>query len=191
MAPVTFSILLLFALNWQPFSSSQVTYPFPGEVLSGRVVVLGSADAADFLAYEVAFTYPGHPKEAYFLIHRAEQPVQGGILGVWDTTLIVDGDYELLLTVFRRSASPEQIIVPDLKVRNQNPVIVPSRMAETLFPAPVPAFTVQPPQPTFTPLPANPAALSTSHLGLRVTYGALFGLILTLALFWLLRPRKL
>lgn len=190
MTSITFAVLFLFNLAWQSFSSAQVTYPLPGEVLSGRVIILGSADAADFLAYELAFTYPGHPQEAYFLIHRAEQPVRGGILGSWDTTLIVDGDYELLLTVFRKDAAPVQVIVSNLRVRNQNAGVVPTWMAATFSPTPTPASTLPPPQPTFTPLPANPAALSTAQLGLHITYGALFGLILTLVLVWLLRPRK-
>ncbi|MCX7607717.1 MAG: hypothetical protein N2049_00670 [Anaerolineales bacterium] len=167
----------------------QVTYPLPGDVLRGRVMVIGSANVEGFRAYELAFTYPGHLEQALFLIYRSENPVQDGILGTWDTTLIVDGEYELVLTVFRAEAAPITVIVPSLQVRNDIPAVTSTPVLLQPMLTAQATWVVQVSQATFTPLPANPAEVTSSRLARFVVITTLSMLAGLFLFAFLLRPR--
>ena len=71
------------------------------------------------------------------------RPVTDDVLGVWDTTLVEDGPYELRMTVNVGSGSPVFVILSPVRVEN-----TPSPFAI------VPTATPLPPPPTQTPLPA-------------------------------------
>ena len=46
------------------------------------------------------------------LVERGEAAVTNGELGVWDTTLLDDGLYTLLLTVVRTDGTFDEVAIP-------------------------------------------------------------------------------
>ena len=46
------------------------------------------------------------------LVERNETPVANGELGVWDTMLLDDGLYTLLLTVVRADGTFDEVAIP-------------------------------------------------------------------------------
>lgn len=74
--------------------------------------VIGSAGGAEFAYYRLAY-FPGLlPEAMQTLVPRGESPVEAGELGMWDTTLISDGLYTLLLTVVRTDGTFDEVAVP-------------------------------------------------------------------------------
>jgi hypothetical protein len=154
-----------------------ITLPAGGEALQGVVAVQGRTAVEGFAFAEVAFAYQSDPTNTWFLIQQSGAPVEGGLLANWDTSTITDGDYRLRLQVFQKDGQVQEVLVNGLRVRNYSPV-------ETSTPAPAgertitpQATPVAPPSPTRTPLsdfqvaarsptplPTNPATLSTERL---------------------------
>lgn len=74
--------------------------------------VIGSAGGAEFAYYRLAY-FPGLlPEAMQTLVARGETPVESGELGTWDTSLIDDGLYTLLLTVVRTDGTFDEVAVP-------------------------------------------------------------------------------
>jgi hypothetical protein len=71
--------------------------PEPGEQVSGTVTLIGTVavDNFGFYKYEVSPSGAG----AWATISAGREPVQNGELGLWDTTALTPGDYELSLEV--------------------------------------------------------------------------------------------
>ncbi len=80
-------------------------------VVSGQWSVVGSASGAGFAAYRLAY-FPGLMPEAVQLVVEGETPVEAGELAVWDTTLVEDGLYTLLLTVVRQDGAFDEVAIP-------------------------------------------------------------------------------
>ena len=72
----------------------------------------GSAGGDDFAYYRLAY-FPGLlPEEMVVLVERGETAVANGELGVWDTTLLDDSLYTLLLTVVRADGTFDEVAIP-------------------------------------------------------------------------------
>ena len=178
----------------------EVTSPLPGQVLQGLVVINGTVDAFAFSSYELSFAYAGDAGGTWFLIRRSSEAVSQGSLGTWDTTVLTDGDYDLLLRVFLLDGSVQEARVEGLRVRNYTPAstevptATPTEFASLTIPtpryvAPDPA-TATPSFPTPTPLPANPVELKRGTIQEAVGRGALAAVLAILALAFLLRLRR-
>ena len=85
--------------------------PEPWAVISGRWSVVGSAGGEDFAAFRLAY-FPGLMPDALQIIAEGRTPVGSGELGVWDTTLLADGLYTLLLTVIRQDGAFDEVAIP-------------------------------------------------------------------------------
>lgn len=183
--------------------------PVAGQAVQGSVVVRGSTTSDGFQSYEVDFAYSADPTLTWFLIQDSTIQIQDGILAVWDTTTITDGDYTLRLVVNMTNGVQVEVSVPDLRVRNYSPI-------ETDTPTPVPPRVTLDPgiptimatslatstpttillQPTITPLPTNPAVISSSQVlltfgkGVAITVGAFALLGAYLGIRTLLHDRK-
>jgi hypothetical protein len=171
----------------------EIVSPRPGEALQGRVTITGASNAIGFASYELAFAYPSDPTGTWFLIAQSERPVQEGTLGEWDTTLVTDGNYTLRLRVFLDDGSSLEVLVPDVRVRNYTPVETPTAGPAPVFPTRTPfAFAPSLPGPTSTPLPVNPAALTSERLRAGLGYGALamLSLLILLSAYLFLRRRS-
>lgn len=91
----------------------------PWSVISGQWSMAGSAGGDQFAYFRLAY-FPGLlPEAMQTVVARNETPVASAELGVWDTTLLEDGLYTLLLTVVRGDGTFDEVAVP-LTVANGN-----------------------------------------------------------------------
>ena len=129
---------------------ADITHPQQGESIFGLVTIEGSAAHPSFAYYELFFAYQPNPSDTWFPIMQPIQtPVTDGRLGIWDTTGITDGNYQLRLIVWLENGNSLQAIVSDLRIRNTTPTETPAatKPAALLSPSPV--------VPTDTPLPTQ------------------------------------
>lgn len=115
------------ALTPQPTATAQVsgcvpgqimiTYPKPGDIIKGSIVLLGTANIPNFGYFYYEFSPAG--SDTWQSIEGGNQAVQDGSLGKWDTSLITPGNYNLRLVVTDSQANllppcivPLQITAP-------------------------------------------------------------------------------
>ncbi len=92
----------------------------PWSAVSGQWPVVGSAGGEGFSYYHLAW-FPGLlPEAMQTLVERGESPVESAELGAWDTTLVEDGLYTLLLTVVHEDGTFDEVAVP-VMVENERP----------------------------------------------------------------------
>jgi hypothetical protein len=78
-----------------------ITSPKPGEVVKGKVILLGTANIPNFGHYKYEFSPMG--TDVWSTIVANDTVIQDGELGPWYTTntdLVPPGDYDLRLVVF-------------------------------------------------------------------------------------------
>ena len=93
----------------------------PWSVVSGQWSVIGSAGGEGFSYFRLAY-FPGLlPEAMQTLVERGESPVEAAELGVWDTTLVEDGLYTLLLTVVREDGTFDEVAMPVVVGNNRPP----------------------------------------------------------------------
>ena len=157
--------------------------PLPGQALQGTVSISGTTAIAGFQSAEIDFAYADSPLNTWFLIAQSQTPVDNGELAQWDTTTITDGVYSLRLTVTLGDGSQQSVTINGLRVRNYTPIetntpipVRPTNTAvpgDTAVPTITPTPTMTPIPPTVTPLPPNPAQLSTTDIFASAGKGAL------------------
>jgi hypothetical protein len=156
-----------------------ITSPVPGQVLQGSVTIVGYSALPGFVFAQLAFAYAENPTGTWFQIADSGEPVAGGALAQWDTSAITDGDYTLRLTVRFEDGSQREIVVAGLRVRNYTPVETdtptPVTPTTTLVPGgvPVTATLTRTARASATPLPTNPAEITTQNLATSLGKGAL------------------
>ena len=160
--------------------TAAVFAPLAGQAVQGRVPVQAYTAIQGFQAAELFFGYAEDQTGTWFLIGQADEPVMGGEIGTWDTSLITDGNYDLRLLVVLQDGTQVETVVPGLRVRNYTPVetdtptpVIPT---DTPLPGEKPTSTVTP-IPTVTstptPLPTNPAEMTTDQITGSLGKGAL------------------
>ncbi len=155
-----------------------ITRPQAGDTLRGKVEISGKMDVPHFASAELAFSYAASSlPDVWFIIQTFTQPPADPVFAVWDTSLVTDGDYTLRLRVFLLDGTFQDVLVADLKIRNDTPDPT-ATFTETPIPIPTPRFFSQlnplplglatstplPALPTSTPLPPNPIALTTASI---------------------------
>jgi len=191
-------LLFAFMLFWVQDSPTAITSPQAGQELRGKVQIVGNMTVLNFGSAELAFKYAASDSaDNWFTIQTFSQPVTDPALAAWDTTSLTDGDYTLRLRVFLVDGTFQDAVVSDLRIRNDTPVILPT---ETSFPqfeavtAPAaltePSATAEIIFPTSTPLPANPASITSSSIYSTFARGAWIVLVLFIFFALILRLRK-
>ena len=189
---------MLFMIQDSPLSISS---PQTGDVLRGQVQIAGNMTVTNFASAELAFKYTDSSSaENWFTIQTFSQPVAGPALAVWDTTSLTDGDYNLRLRVTLQDGTFQDVVVSDLKIRNDtsDPTeVVPTETALPQFNAAtsLPALNQSTATaviifPSSTPLPVNPASVTTSSIYSTFGRSALIILVLFAFFSLILRLRK-
>lgn len=135
-----------------------ITSPREGSVLSGQVSVIGTATHPQFASYGVLYATgatvtgdTGWRMDAP-IAWNVTTMVVNGALGVWDTTLVPNGQYVLALVVYEAgSETPNVRFVNNLTVNNVEPT-------PTEEPTATPTPAGPEGQPTETPQPGQDAA---------------------------------
>jgi hypothetical protein len=197
------SLLLFLSLIgvyplWAQSSENGISEPEPGSVLSGIVIINGTARDPNFLRFEIAFFQETSPAAEWIVFAQGDQPVMEGTLALWDTTIggeenpvFPDGRYQLRLRVVRTDYNYGEYYVSGLEISNYSatPTITPTLPSEastpTLPPGTALAATLQAGAealPSLTPFP-TPSPLATpvnNSFGTEITTeeeepGGLFG----------------
>jgi PKD repeat protein len=115
--------------------------PVPGNIVSGSTQIIGSATHSNFLQYQLEYGPDPNPSNLWYSVSGAVQsPVVNGLLGIWNTSVLNDGAYQLRLRVFLRDGTDGgTVTVNNIMVRNQAPTPVPS--ATPVIERPIAAFT--------------------------------------------------
>ncbi|MEN9563001.1 MAG: hypothetical protein RIR73_1245 [Chloroflexota bacterium] len=200
---VMFRLFLILSLFFQGPTVS-ITSPQPDATLRGLVEVIGRMDTPNFASAELAFTFnatASDPAASWFAIQTFPQPITNPVLAAWDTTAVTDGEYALRLRVFLQDGSFQDATISNLKIRNDEPLPTSTPTAtEAVFnfqplnetPEVAVQVTSMPvvTYPTSTPLPANPASLTTSSI-LTIFWQSALAILVLFAFFSLvLRLRK-
>lgn len=130
--PLVFGLVLLVAwflpTSLYAQGPSGIKEPVPGDVLSGVVVITGTATHPSFLRYELAFRQVSGFQSDWIVFAQGDQAVIDNTLAVWDTTVggesnpvFPDGDYQLRLRVVRTDYNYDEYFVSDLSVSNFSP----------------------------------------------------------------------
>lgn len=177
----------------------RLTAPVSGSVLQGSVEVTGTSAVDGFFAAEISFSYASDPTSTWFLIYSTDQPVTNGLLTVWNTNLVTDGDYTLRLHVTLQDGTILETLVTGLRIRNQIPtetaVSTPTlevgffSLTTSLPPTPMPAPTSTR-QPTPTSLPSNPATVTPSDISYFLERGIVVTVLTFLIIGIFLRLRR-
>jgi len=175
-----------------------IVSPQPGDVLRGQVEIVGDMNVPNFASAELAFSYAANPADSWFIIQTFSQPAQSSTLAIWDTTRLTDGDYILHLRVFLQDGSSQDVIVSDLKIRNDEPLPTASPTLTEVAgfikinpTATIPSVGTAPPSfPSPTSLPANPASVTSASIYSNFAQGVLITLVLFVFFSLILRFRK-
>jgi hypothetical protein len=136
-------------VNAQAPGYADITHPQVGEAIFGLITIEGSADHPSFVSYELSFAYQPNPEDTWFpIMEYIQTPVSEGRLGIWDTTGITDGTYQLRLRVWLRNGNALEATVQDLRVRNIIPTETPTAIKQIAIPSSSPIPLTQTPRPT-------------------------------------------
>lgn len=202
MTKILFALMIIFFQE----TPVNISSPQAGETLRGQVEIMGNLDAPNFSSAELAFSYAPPNENAanfadtWFNIQTFSEPVEGPAIALWDTTLLTDGDYTLRLRIHLLDGSFQDVLVQDLKIRNDTPMsteVIPTNTSlPQLVATDLPPALTEPPAigmtPYFvpTPLPLNPASVTISSIYSTFGRGALIVLALFIFFSLLLRLRK-
>ncbi len=151
-----------------------ITYPANDDVVRGEVRISGIAVHPQFQRYELYFAPwpPPSGDQGWIFIgeaHFNQQP--NGLLGLWDTRPLPDGQYALKLRVVKIDGNYIDSQIVRVRVANKEPTATPTptvtptpRATPTPAPTPTPAVVALPEIPTPTPIP-SPTPTATAVTG--------------------------
>ena len=192
-----FSLSIVYAQN-EPAYTIEILSPLPGEAVQGLAQIVGTVDIEGFESYTLEFAFQNAASQNWFLITESSSAIINGVLGEWDTSLLVDDNYDLRLIVFTQDGESITLTITGLRVRNYSAietstptptpdeiVLTPTAIIET---TPTPTAT---PHLTPTPLPNNQAAISLTHIQKATQNGLIIGfLFIVFVLFYQSRLNK-
>jgi hypothetical protein len=159
----------------------EITNPLQGDTVRGIVQILGTAFAPEFNHYTLEFGFDPNVDDQWFPVQPpVAQQVQAGPLGVWDTTVVADGIYQLRLRAIRNDGRSDEFVVTSITVANAVPTLLPT-IAPTLTitptssvptPGPSPTPLIQQPPtraPRPTPTPGGPTLTPTPNPNVALT----------------------
>jgi len=184
--PIYLLLSILFA-SQQGASTILISFPEQGSVVSGIVEVYGSIPPESFASAKLNYAYLLDTEENWFLINRIDKPVDSGLLGSWDTTLISDGLYQLKLIVKTTNGEKFEYIIKDVQVANYSraeaPTVLEGASALTAGEG-INTGVASSNQPT--DLPDNPASIKEREIRRSIYIGMGVAVVFTvLAAFYL------
>ncbi len=150
MALVGYGHLVYALPPLQGQGTCAITSPTAGSLLRGQVVIRGTATHPNFTGYQIGYAPDPNPTGEWKFFASGQSPVQNGQLGVWDTTQLPDGAYQLIMEVFRTDGNKDLCFVGTMRVNNSAPTA-------TFTPPPLPTAANTP-----TPLPTARITATTT-----------------------------
>ncbi len=154
--------------------NANISWPPPVYVLRGEFTVRGAANLSNMQNYFLEFRQLNADLTAadeavpWFPVTVPQtQAVQDDVLGVWDTSTVPDGLYELRLTINLTNNQQEQMVVSPLRVENTPPPFA----VTPVVPVASPTATVDTQQLLPTPTQFDPTPRATARLAANVRRG--------------------
>ena len=92
------------SVNGCEILGARVTEPAPGDVVGGQVEVRGEANILNFGQYKFEINGPS-TNGSWVVVGTYNEAIPAGLLGVWDSTSLIPGDYTFRLVVLRDDGS--------------------------------------------------------------------------------------
>jgi len=92
-----------------------LTSPEPGQEVSGTVTLVGTVDVDNFGFYKYEFSSQGD--ETWTTVSAGRESLNNGDLGLWDTSSLTPGDYQLRLEVTDNQGQVYPACVIPVRVR--------------------------------------------------------------------------
>lgn len=127
----------------QQQSTCLIVAPASGSQVRGQVSVQGSATHPEFTWYQIGYAPDPNPSGEWRFFYSSESAVSSGQLGIWNTTTVPDGVYQLLVEVHHKDGNLDLCFANRIIVNNTVPT-------PTFTPAPLPTAANTP-----TPLPTS------------------------------------
>ncbi|MFQ6039528.1 MAG: two-component regulator propeller domain-containing protein [Candidatus Poribacteria bacterium] len=99
---------------------TRIIQPQAGQVISGEIDVIGTADDSTLSEFTLEYAAETHPDD-YTLIKRSNFPIKNDILSVWNIVDISDGDYTLRLTAEDDNRYTNETTI-SIKIDNTPPI---------------------------------------------------------------------
>ena len=77
---------------------SKITSPSYNQAISGSIAIEGRATSPDFLGYELLWQ-PVNQPQTWFMMKQSDQKVLNGLLGIWNSSSLPQGEYRIKLLV--------------------------------------------------------------------------------------------
>jgi hypothetical protein len=159
---------------------ADISRPEEGEILRGVVTIEGSAAHPAFISYELSFAYDPNPTNTWFpIVDDVQIPVTDGRLGLWDTTSITDGDYQLRLYVILENDSRLEAYARGLRIRNTTSTELQEAPEEPAITTPTPAIAAETPASTVNPIVITQTSGAQKVFN-SLKLGAVLGILLLL-----------
>jgi hypothetical protein len=166
MLPGIFSPGKAFSVDGQHSGTTGVIdWPVTGEHIQGAVVIRGSTPASGMRSYEVGYAQSTDPNQVWVLIEEGTTSIQNGILAIWDTTTIADGEYNLRLLINQTNGDQAVTNMYNLWVQNGEAIELTS-----ITPTP---WYIDLAEPTDTPTPSYHSVISEAYPSLSPSPTAL------------------
>jgi hypothetical protein len=91
-----------------------LTSPEPGQEVSGTVQLIGTVDVDNFGFYKYEVAQQG--TETWATISAGREIVRNGDVGLWDTSTLTPGDYQLRLEVTDNQGKPYPSCIISVRV---------------------------------------------------------------------------
>ena len=173
----------------QPGNTIEITSPLAGEAVQGLAQIAGTVDVEGFQSYSLAFAFHSGAEKNWFPIMQSATPVFNGVIGEWDTSLLVDDMYDLQMTVNIVGEDPIILMIEGLRIRNYTAIETATPRSTQSDQQTTPTVetersptTTPTPNTTPTQLPGNKAAVTSSNLRKALQNGMAIGLIFILFL---------
>jgi hypothetical protein len=94
-----------------------ISSPKPGGDVTGKIILTGTVDVPNFGFYKYEYSPQG--SETWATIAAGNQIVHNGELGVWDTSQLVSGDYQIRLVVTDNLGKSMPACIVPLHIKTQ------------------------------------------------------------------------
>ncbi|MHB8133415.1 MAG: hypothetical protein ACYDH1_04235 [Anaerolineaceae bacterium] len=197
------SFVINFLTGWFSLKTQldlvRILSPQKGDVLQGNIDIIGTATGIGFQYAEISFRYQKDVPSEWFLISQISEPKVDDFLLTWDTSSIVDGNYQLRIQAFYLDGHHIEAIIEDLRIRNYSPVetivatnVSPSSLLSTEQPSQAMTSTKEILE-YATPLPKNELTVEIGDISNSAFQGSVIGvlILIVIGLWLILRERKI
>lgn len=177
----------------------RIQSPKNGDYVQGTVAINGTVTGTDFQRAEISFRYQESQSQSWFIISQIETPIVDDVLANWDTSIIADGTYQIMVLAYYDNGRQQETIINNVNVRNYTPFdpvkTEPTKNNQILTTSEESTESIILPadKPIPTSMPPNELIVTPSQFILTAVQGAFLGVLFlfVIALFVIIRRRKL